>query len=445
MWPLKNINYHMKGLGLLFVLIWMAFNVEGQTQRSQRSSLHLLYGTTGANLREFNQMLENKGISELRRGYTNIGLGYQHRFNDFVIGLEAYHNTGRRSVFRDYEIDHRTSRLYLNLGYSFTEEGRFHLIHYMSLGVGYLNFEMLQPEEPASLSDFFNNPEMGFILRQNDIHRGTQHLGGFLTEIGFQLGFDIDLPVMEESLEIIAKFGYSFSPFEDAWNKRGISFDNIQSGPFLRLGAGISLPDHNYFFRDASLGIHLLYGLHFTSPDQFNNFLDTFGLNVLTGRPSNWGMKILGANRSTLYGIDLYNLSMSNDANEIKTQSLNSFRLYGNIGKKLYDLKNIEMGVLGGLGYGNLRYSLLNQNKPDFPLLFEEVDYDGYLTTWGILVKPEVYIAYAMPMSKKNSLDLIYSVYGGYELPIGGYKLADLGMSKYMAGPYIQFGIGIRP
>ncbi|HSJ69911.1 MAG TPA: hypothetical protein VK921_19685, partial [Anditalea sp.] len=237
----------------------------------------------------------------------------------------------------------------------------------------------------------------------------------------------------------------SFSPFEDAWNRKGISFDNIQSGPFLRVGAGISLPDHNFFYKDASIGVHMLYGLHYTNPAQLNNFLETFGYNTFTGRPSNLGLKILGENRGLLYGIDLYNLAMSNNANNLKTHSLNSFRIYGNVGKKLYDLKNIEMGVLTGLGYGNLRYTLLNENKPEFPLLFEEPDYDGYLNTWGLLVKPEIYLAYAMPLSKNHSTDLIYSVYGGYELPIGGYRLADLGMSKYMAGPYIQFGIGIRP
>ena len=435
----------MRGFSLLFVCFILAVNVSAQDLRPQRSSLHLMYGTTGSNLREFNQMLEQKGISSLRSGYTNIGIGYQNRFNDFVLGFELYHNTGPKSEFREYEINHRTSRLYLNFGYSFTEEGKFHLIHYMSLGVGYLNFQMLNKEEPASLSAFFNNPESGFILRQNDIHRGTQYLGGFLTEIGFQLGYDFDLPRMEESLEIIAKFGYSFSPFEDAWNRKGIAFDNIQSGPFLRIGTGITLPDHNYFYRDASLGVHLLYGLHYTNPEQLNNFLGAFGLNTFTGRPSNWGLKILGDNRGILYGLDLYNLAMSNDADAQNTQSLNSFRIYGNFGKKLYDLKNVEMGVLGGLGYGNLRYTLLNQNKPDFPLLFEEVDYDGYIKTWGMMVKPELYVAYAMPLSKKNTVDLIYSVHAGYELPIGGYRLADLGMSKYMAGPYLQFGLGIRP
>ncbi|KEO72527.1 outer membrane protein [Anditalea andensis] len=435
----------MKGIGLFFICCLLTINIHAQSQRSQRSSLHLISGTTGANVREFNQMLENKGIGELRRGYSNIGLGYQHRFNDFVLGFEAYHNSGPRSVFRDYDIEYRSSRVYLNVGYSFTEEGKFHLIHYMSLGVGYMNFQMLQSEDPASLSDFFNQPASGFILRQNDIHRGSRYLGGFLTEIGFQLGYDIDLPVMEESLEIIAKFGYSFSPFEDSWNQKGMSFDNIQSGPFLRLGAGISLPDHNFFYRDASLGVHVLYGLHYTRPEQFNNFLNAFGYNTLSGRPSNLGLKILGENRGFLYGIDIYNLAMSNDANEQKTHSLNSFRLYGNIGRKLYDLKNVEMGVLGGVGYGNLRYTLLDDSKPDLPLLFEEPDHDGYLTTWGFIIKPEVYVAYAMPLSQNHSTDLIYSIFAGYEMPVGGYRLADLGMRKYIAGPYIQFGLGIRP
>ncbi|WP_143961144.1 outer membrane protein [Litoribacter populi] len=411
----------------------------------QRSTLHIIQGNAGANLREFNQLLENKGISPLRSGYSTFGIGYQNRFNDFVLGFELYHNNGPQSTFGDYTIDYRTSRAYLNVGYAFTEEGRFHLIHYMSIGVGYLSFEMLQENQPGSMSGFLTDPERGYILRQNNIHKGSQKFGDLLTEIGFQVGYDIDLPVMEESIEVIAKFGYSFSPFENAWSRKGIAFDNAQSGPFLRLGAGISLPDYNYFYRDASLGVHLLYGLHFTRPDQLNGYLDSYGYQSFQGRPRNWGLKILGENRGTLYGIDIYNLANSGQANTERSHTLNSVRVYGNFGQKLYDHKNVEVGILGGLGYGNLRYSLLKDQKPDFPLLFEEPDHDGYLRTWGFLAKPELYLAYAMPLSRRKSFDLIYSAHFGYELPLGRYRLADLGMNKFVAGSYIQFGFGIRP
>jgi hypothetical protein len=429
----------------LFINVLIIGIASGQDLRTQRSSLHLIRGNSSANLREFNQMLDDKGISPLRNNYSTIGLGYQNRFDDFVIGFELYNNFGPTSTFRGYEIDYRTSRLLLNVGYSFTEEGRFHLIHYMSLGVGYLNFAMLQREEPASMSAFLQEPRQGFILRQNNIHKGSQHFGNFLTEIGFQVGYDVEVPGFEESLEFIAKFGYSFSPFENAWNRKGIAFDNAQSGPFLRLGVGVSLPDHNYFYRDASLGVHLLYGFHYTRPEQFNGYLDAYGFQPFTGRPSNWGLKILGENRGMLYGLDIYNLALSNDASESQSQSLNSVRVYGNYGRKLYDLKNVEMGVLGGLGYGNLRYTILDGMKPDFPLLFEEPNFDGYLDTWGAMVKPEVYLAYALPLSRKKSFDIIYSAHFGYELPVGRFRLADLNMSSYMRGPYVQFGLGIRP
>lgn len=437
----------MRFLCVLLVL-WMSLGpVWAQESKNQRSSLHFLTGSSGANIRDFNEMLATKGLSPLRKGYNTFGMSYQNRFNDFILGLEVVHNNGPTSSFRDYEIDYRSSRVYFNVGYAFTElDQTFQLIHYMSLGVGYLNFEMLKDVGDKSLSEFLDNPAHGFIIRQNDIHKGTLNMGGFLTEIGFQLGYHLNIPGWEESLELISKVGYSFSPFEDAWNNRGMSFDNIQSGAFVRLGAGITLPQENFFYRDASLAAHFFYGSHFTKPNALNAALEAQGYRALAGRPSNMGLKILGENRGRLYGVDLYNLSQHGTASDRYSHSLNSVRVYGNLGKKLYEGRSFEWGVLGGVGYGNLRYTMSNQaEQAHFPSLFEEPDQDGDLKDWGFMAKPEVYVSYLMPLSQSAVFDIVGSLYAGYEMPLSRYTLADLNMRKYMGGPYLQLGVGIRP
>lgn len=432
-------------LVLLMLLIGLQ-SVSGQNDGTQRSGFHFLFGPSGANIRDFNEMLASKGISPLRKGYNSIGLGYQNRFNDFIAGLEMIHNYGPTSDFREYEIDYRSSRLYLNIGYSFTEaEERMQLIHYMSLGMGYLNFEMLRENNHRSFPEFLQHPADGFIIRQKNIHMGSWHMGGFLTEIGFQLGYDFLFPGGEETVELVGKFGYSFSPFENAWNNKGIAFDNIQSGAFLRVGAGIALKDQNYFYRDATLGLHLIFGKHITNPSQLNAHFGGRGFNPLPKNPSNLGIKILGENRGRLYSVDVYNLALKERATENYRHTLNSVRVYGNLGKKLYEGKTLELGVLAGVGYGNLRYTLEHLQKPDFPGLFEEPDYDGYLTAGGVLAKPEIYLAYLMPLSNQSVFDLVYAVHTGYELPVNNYKLAGVEMRKYMAGPYLHLSIGIRP
>lgn len=430
------------------LMLWMSIGpVLAQESKYQRSSLHFLSGSSGANIRDFNEMLATKGLSPLRKGYNTFGMSYQNRFNDFVLGLEVIHNNGPTSSFRDYEIDYRSSRVYLNVGYSFTEvDQTFQLIHYMSLGVGYLNFEMLKDISQVSLSQFLDDPAHGFIIRQNDLHKGTLNMGGFLTEIGFQLGYNLNIPGLEESLELIGKVGYSFSPFEDAWNNRGISFDNIQSGAFVRLGAGIALPQENFFYRDATLNAHFFYGRHLTKPNALNSALEAHGYNALGGHPSNMGLKIVGENRGRLYGVDLYNLSQKGDANEFSSHTLNSVRVYGNLGRKLYEGRSWELGVLGGVGYGNVRYTLSNEaRQSDFPSLFEEPDQDGNLKDWGFMAKPEIYFSYLMPLSRNAVFDIVGSLYAGYEVPLSRYMLADLNMKKYMAGPYVQLGVGLRP
>ncbi|MDN3671052.1 hypothetical protein QWY93_17190 [Echinicola jeungdonensis] len=425
-----------------FFSTWVKAQVDNHYQRS---SLYFYYGTSGGNLRDFDEMLESRGAEELKNNYHTFGMGYQNRFNDFILGAEIYQNNGVGMNFRDYKIDYRTTRIFLNVGYSFTEEGKFHLIHYMSMGLGSLNFEMLQHREPESINDFLTDPARGYILRKNNLHKGSQYFGVFLTEIGFQMGYDLIFPPYEEVITLMSKFGYSFNPFEDSWVKQGVSFDNIQSGAFFRIGAGISLPKSNYFYRDASLSAQLIYGLHFTRPSELNQLLEQHGWRTFSGIPKNWGAKILGENRGNLYGVDLYNLALSNQASDVYEQTLNSIRIYGNIGKKLYERKNFELSLLGGLGYGQLRYSMLHLRKLDFPGLMDIPNYDGELKKGGLMAKPEFILAYAMPLSKKKSLDIIYSVNAGYEMPIGNYKLADLKMTQFMNGPYVQFGLGVRP
>lgn len=428
---------------LFFLLITQAS--KAQLERATRSSMYVNFGRTGANLREFNLMLEDKGLTSMRKSYSNFGFGYQTRFNDFILGLEVLQNAGPKSLFNGYEIDYRSTRFLLNVGFSFTEEGPFQLIHYMAIGAGALNFQMLRESNANSIDRFLQEPQQGFILRDGNVQKSSLNMTGFLTEIGFHTSYDFPIPGRDESLEILARFGYAFSPFEDSWNLNGINFGAAQAGAFFRLGAGITLPDHNFFYRDASIGAHLIYGLNFTTPDALNSNLEENGLQPFNGRPNNFGLKILGFNRSLLYGVDIYNLGLSGQANETMDHNLNSVRVYGNAGRVLFDFRNLEIGVLGGLGYGNLRYSLYSTKKPDFPRLFEEPDFDGYVRSAGLMGKPELMITYALPTNRGNFYDVVFGVHAGYELPLTPYNFFGLPMFKYMANPYLQFTLGIRP
>ncbi len=435
----------MRAFLLIIISLSYIIPLQGQSEKTNRTTMYTTFGKTGANLREFNQMLESKGLTPMRNSYSNLSFGYLTRFNDFVLGVELFHNNGLKSEFNNYVLDYQTTRFYVNVGFAFTEEGNFQLIHYMSFGSGFVNFQMLRENPANSLGGFLQSPEHGFILREGDLHKGTLNMSGFLTEIGFQMSYDLPIPGREEAFEVLARFGYSFSPFEDSWKMNDISFGSIQSGAFIRLGVGISLPDHNYFYKDASLGAHFIYGMHFTAPDGFNRILEENGLQPFTGRPNNWGLKVLGESKGLLYGFDFYNLGLSGQANESKSHTLNSLRLYGNIGMKFFERRNLELGGLGGLGFGNIRYSLLSDTKPDFPRLFEEPLHDGYLRNAGLMAKPELYLAYGIPISALSSSKLILGIHGGYELPLSNYKLKDFSMYQYMANPYLQFSVGIRP
>jgi hypothetical protein len=311
--------------------------------------------------------------------------------------------------------------------------------------VGYLNFEMLPAESAQNLEVFLQNPQEGFILRENDIQKGTQFYGDFLTEIGFQLSYDFDIPGRKESVEILAKVGYSFSPFEGKWQLNGISFDNAQSGAFLRVGAGFSLPDRNFFYKDASIGISLFRGFHFSKPNLLNQELSKYGFAEFEGAPSNVGLRILGETDGLLYGVDVFNSSLKGDASGTQSHSLNSLRIYANAGLKFFQLKNFAIGAMGGLGYGNIRYTINQSGKPDFPELFEQRNFDGYLKNSGMMAKPEVIFEYGIPMTKRNIFDIVVSATAGYELALGNYRLGELSMAKYLSGPMLGLTVGVRP
>lgn len=381
----------------------------------------------------------------MQNRYRTYGVGYQARINDFLAGFELSQHQSRVSDFDGFELRYRTSRALVNVGYSLTEEGRFQLIHYMSLGVGYLNFEMLPGKPIQNLEFFLLEPKEGFILRENNIHKGVQYFGNFLTEIGFQLSYDFDLPGRKEAIEVLAKVGYSFSPFEGKWQMNGVSFDNTQAGAFLRLGAGISLPDRNFFYKDASIGISLFRGFHFSKPDVLNQELEKYGYLPLSGKPSNVGIRILGETDGFLYGVDVFNSAMSGNATTSQSHSLNSLRIYGNAGLKFFQLKNFAIGAMGGLGFGNIRYTLLQIDKPDFPELFEQRYFDGYLKNSGLMAKPELIFEYGIPMTNRNIFDLVVSASAGYELALGNYRLGELSMAKFLTGPMVGLSVGVRP
>lgn len=429
---------------VLLLSLSFVFPAFSQSPKSNRTTMYMTYGKTGANLREFNQMLGNKGLSQMRNSYSNLSFGYLTRFNDFILGLELFQNSGPGSNFDGYVIDYHSTRFYLNVGFAFTEEGNFQLIHYMSVGTGFLNFQMLKENPAQNLETFFENPEHGFILRDGNLHKGSLNMTGFLTEIGFQMSYDLPIPGREEAIELLARFGYSFSPFEDSWKLNGIRFNSTQSGAFIRMGAGITIPDHNFFYKDAAIGGHFVFGFHFTKPDGFNEALTANGLAPFKGRPNNIGLKVLGENRGLLYGLDFYNLGLSGEADESRSHTLNSLRIYGNVGLKFFERRNLELGGTGGLGYGNIRYSLISNDKPDFPRLFEEPLHDAFLRKGGLMAKPEVFIAYGIPFSPNHSSKIMFGINGGYEIPLANYKLLDLPMASYMSNPYFQLSVGIK-
>jgi hypothetical protein len=434
-----------RGIVLSFFLLFVFVDAFSQGLISKRSSFYGFTGISGANLRQFNELLAQRGLSQIPNRYRTFGLGYQGRINDFILGFELSQHQSKASELDEYEIRYRTSRGLFTVGYSLTEEGRFQLIHYMSLGMGYLNFEMLPAETSKDLDLFLANPKHGFILRENDIQKGTQYFGDFLTEIGFQLSYDFDLPGRKEALEILAKVGYSFSPFEGKWEMNGIAFDNTQAGAFLRVGAGISLPERNFFYRDASVSVALFRGIHFNQPDALNEQLESKGYMPLEGTPSNWGLRILGETDGMLYGVDVFNLAMSGPASNFQNHSLNSLRVYANGGLKFFQFKNLAIGAMGGLGFGNIRYTLAQNEKPDFPELFEQRRFDGYLKNSGIMIKPELLFEYGIPMTKRKFFDLVVSASAGYELGLPSYKLGDVSMAGFMSGPMVGLSVGVRP
>ena len=430
---------------LLFLITFCYFNAFGQGIIQKRPTLYVFSGVSGANLNQFNQLLGDRGLSKIPNRYRSYGLGYQTRINDFILGFEVSQHQSKISELDDFELKYRASRAMFNVGYSMTEEGRFQLIHYMALGLGYLNFQLLPENQTDNLDLFLQDPKQGFILRKNDIQKGTQNFGDFLTEIGFQMSYDFDIPGRKEGLQIRARGGYSFSPFEGSWQMNGIAFDNAQAGAFFRVGAGITLPEHNFFYKDATISLSLIRGIHFNSPDKLNEILNENNYQPLEGTPINWGMRILGETEGLLYGVDVFNLAMNGPANNFQNQTLNSLRIYANGGWKFLQYKNFGLGLLGGFGYGNLRYTMAQEIKPDFPELFEKRKFDGYLKSSGLMLKPEFLMEYGIPMTSRKIFDLVLMASAGYEVGLPNYKLGDLGMNSFTTGSFLTFGVGVRP
>jgi hypothetical protein len=435
----------MPRLLLLFSLLLLGAGLQAQGFLANRPSIYGFTGTSGANLSQFNALLNERGILPIPNKYNSFGLGYQVRLNDVIFGVELSQHQSQPAEIGVHDFQYRGSRALLNLGYSLTEEGKFQLIHYLSLGVGYLNVQLLPKEQSTSLESFLKNPGQGFILRENNIQNGSHYFGDFLTEIGFQLSYDFPIPNRKEALVVIAKAGYSFSPFVDSWKMNGLSFDNAQAGAFLRVGTGISLPDRNFFYKDATIGISLIRGFHFSKPEKINTYLQEQGYQALEGSPSQLGLRILGETDGLLYGMDVFNVVQKGRASTMQSHSLNSLRIYANVGKKLFQYKNWGIGAMAGLGYGNLRYSLLQDVKPDFPALLNQRNFDGYLRKSGIFLKPELLIEYGLPMTKRKIFDVVFSTSVGYEQAIPGFKLGGLSMNSYQSGPFLTFGVGIRP
>ena len=435
----------MPRLLLLFSLLLLGSGLHAQGFLANRPSIYGFTGTSGANLSQFNALLDERGILPIQNKYNSFGLGYQARLNDIIFGFELSQHQSQPAEIGTHRFQYRASRAMVNLGYSLTEEGKFQLIHYLSMGLGYMNVQLLPQEQSKDLKTFLQDPEQGFVLRKNDIQRGTLNYGNFLTEIGFQLSYDFPIPNRKEALVVIAKAGYGFSPIVDSWKMNGLSFDNAQAGAFFRVGTGISLPDRNFFYKDATIGISLIRGFHFSKPEKFNAYLQEQGYQPFEGSPSQLGLRILGETDGFLYGMDVFNVAQKGRASTTQSHSLNSLRIYANVGKKLFQYKNWGIGAMGGLGYGNLRYSLLQDVKPDFPALLDQRNFDGYLRKSGISLKPELLLEYGLPMTKRKIFDVVFSTSAGYEQAIPGFKLGGLSMNSYQSGPFLTFGVGIRP
>ncbi len=435
----------MPRLLLLFSLLLLGAGLQAQGFLANRPSIYGFTGTSGANLSQFNALLDERGILPIPNKYNSFGLGYQARLNDVIFGVELSQHQSQPAEIGVHDFQYRGSRALLNLGYSLTEEGKFQLIHYLSLGMGYMNVQLIPKEQSTSLESFLKKPGQGFILRENNIQNGTQYFGDFLTEIGFQLSYDFPIPNRKEALVVIAKAGYAFSPFVDSWKMNGLSFDNAQAGAFFRVGTGISLPDRNFFYKDATIGVSMIRGFHFSKPEKFNAYLQEQGYQALEGSPSQLGLRILGETDGLLYGMDVFNVVQKGRASTTQSHSLNSLRIYANVGKKLFQYKNWGIGAMAGLGYGNLRYSLLQDVKPDFPALLDQRNFDGYLRKSGISLKPELLLEYGLPMTKRKIFDVVFSTSAGYEQALPGFKLGGLSMNSYQSGPFLTFGVGIRP
>ena len=166
-----KLSRMMPRLLLLFSLLLLGAGLQAQGFLANRSSIYAFTGTSGANLSQFNALLDERGILPVQNKYNSFGLGYQARLNDFILGFELSQHQSQPAEIGSHRFQYRTSRALVNLGYSLTEEGKFQLIHYLSLGMGYMNVQLLPKEQSTSLTSFLKDPGQGFVLRENNIQK----------------------------------------------------------------------------------------------------------------------------------------------------------------------------------------------------------------------------------------------------------------------------------
>ena len=148
----------MPRLLLLFFLLLLGSGLHAQGFLANRSSIYAYTGTSGANLSQFNALLDERGILPIQNKYNSFGLGYQARLNDIIFGFELSQHQSQPAEIGAHRFQYRASRAMVNLGYSLTEEGKFQLIHYLSLRLGYMNVQLLPQEQSKDLKTFLQDP-----------------------------------------------------------------------------------------------------------------------------------------------------------------------------------------------------------------------------------------------------------------------------------------------
>lgn len=87
----------------------------------------------------------------------------------------------------------------------------------------------------------------------------------------------------------------------------------------------------------------MIRGFQFSKPEKLNDYLQEQGYQAFEGSPSQLGLRILGETDGFLYGMDVFNVAQKGRASTTQSHSLNSLRIYANVGKNSFNIK------IGGL------------------------------------------------------------------------------------------------